>query len=101
MKVTKQRERKGRIMSLKYFLLSLLALFVVSLLILKNYETWTLPIEVVPEKGTAKKTAEKTRIHNSRWTERPTFKESYNLVYEKNIFHPKERNFNPGNPGGY
>ena len=83
-----------RIMSLRYGVLCLLLFFIVSLLFLKNYETWTLPIEVVPEKEATKKSG--TKIEGSPsivGQKEPTTIEAYILIAEKNIFNPERKDF--------
>ncbi len=81
-------------MSFRYGVLCLLLFFVVLLLFLKNYETWTLPIEVLPEKETTKKSG--TKIEGSQLVggqKEPTTPESYILIAEKNIFNPERKDF--------
>jgi hypothetical protein len=81
-------------MSLRYGVLCLLLFFVVLILFLKNYETWTLPIEVLPEKEATKKSG--TKIEGSPsfgGQKEPTTPESYILIAEKNIFNPERKDF--------
>ena len=81
-------------MSLRYGVLCLVLLFVVSVLCLKNYETWTLPIKVVSEKETAKKTL--TKIEGAPpvvGQKESTAIQSYVLAAERNIFHPERKDF--------
>ena len=81
-------------MSLKYGLLSLLLFFVVLLLIFKNYEIWTQPIEWVPEKKAAKKSDEKSeRPPVIGGQKEPSSIQPYTLVAEKNIFSPERKEF--------
>ncbi len=83
-----------KIMSLRYGVLCLLLFFVVSILFLKNYETWTLPIEVVPEKEGTKKSVAKIESSPSPVGQKePTAIESYILIAEKNIFTPERNDF--------
>lgn len=81
-------------MSLRHGILSLLLLFFVLLLGIKNYEIWTLPIELVPEKGETKKSG--VKIENPPTTvgkKETTPIESYIFVAEKNIFNPERKDF--------
>jgi len=81
-------------MSLRHGILSLLLLFFVLLLVIKNYEVWTLPIELVPEKGEVKRSGAK--IENPPTTvgkKETTLIESYIFVAEKNIFNPERKDF--------
>lgn len=81
-------------MSLRYAVLSLVALFAIFLLILKNYETWTRPIETAPERSTAKK--QEAKIENP-----PALRpqkvagpaQSYVAIAGKNIFSPERKDF--------
>jgi hypothetical protein len=80
--------------SLRYAVLSLVALFVIFLLILKNYETWTRPIETAPERSTGKK--QEAKIENP-----PALRpqkvagpaQSYVAIAGKNIFSPERKDF--------
>jgi hypothetical protein len=97
-------------MSLKYGVLSLLAVFIAFFLIFKNYETWTLPFEVVhrkvaADKGAAKKSGVKIE-HPPTMEGQPdtTSFQSFIFVAEKNIFRPDRKDFPivappPGSPG--
>jgi len=81
-------------MSLRYGVLCLLLFFVVLILFLKNYETWTLPIEVIPGKETTKKSGTKIESFPSIGGQKePTTPESYILIAEKNIFNPERKDF--------
>ena len=81
-------------MSLRYAVLSLLALFIVVLLVFKNYEIWTLPIEVVPEKGVAKKSGATLESPSAVGVQKETKSiDSYIFISEKNIFHPERKEF--------
>jgi hypothetical protein len=81
-------------MSLRYGVLCLLLVFVVLLLFLKNYETWTRPIKFIPEKEATKKSG--TKIEGSPsivGQKEPTTIEAYILMAEKNIFSPERKEF--------
>jgi hypothetical protein len=81
-------------MSLRYGVLCFLLFFIVLILFLKNYETWTLPIKVLPEKETTKKSG--TKIEGSPsigGQKEPMTAESYILIAEKNIFNPERKDF--------
>ena len=81
-------------MSLRYGVLCLLLVFVVLLLFLKNYETWTRPIKFIPEKNVTKKSG--TKIEGSPsivGQKEPTTIEAYILIAEKNIFSPERKEF--------
>jgi hypothetical protein len=81
-------------MSLRYGVLCLLLVFVVLLLFLKNYETWTRPIKFIPEKEATKKSG--TKIEGSPsivGQKEPTTIEAYVLMAEKNIFSPERKDF--------
>jgi hypothetical protein len=82
------------LMSLRYGVLCLLLFFVVLILFLKNYETWTPPIEVVPKKEATKKSGTKIEGSSSIGGQKePTTVESYVLIAEKNIFTPERKDF--------
>jgi len=95
-------------MSLRYGVLCLLLAFVVLLLSLKNYETWTRPVRFIPEKNITKKSG--TKIEGSpliAGQKEPTTIEAYILIGQKNIFNPERKDFpipiigSPtGGPGG-
>jgi hypothetical protein len=73
-------------MSWRYAVLSLLALFIVVLLLFKNYEIWTLPIEVVPEKGAAKKSGAAIQSPSAVGAQKETKSiDSSIFISEKNI----------------
>jgi len=81
-------------MSLKHGILSLLLLFFVLLLGIKNYEIWTLPIELGPEKGETKKSGVKIENPPTIVGKKETTPiESYIFVAEKNIFNPERKDF--------
>ncbi len=81
-------------MTLRYGVLCLLAVFIAIILFLKNYETWTRPIEFIPEKEATKKSG--TRIENPSpiaGQGEPTTIASYILIAEKNLFNPERKDF--------
>jgi len=81
-------------MSLRYGVLCLLLFFVVLLLFLKNYETWTRPIKFIPEKEATKKSGTKIEGSPSIVGQKdPTTIEAYILIAEKNIFNPERKDF--------
>jgi hypothetical protein len=81
-------------MSLRYGVLCLLLFFVVLLLLFKNYETWTRPIEFKPEKEATKKPGTKIEGPPSIVGQKePTSIEAYILIAEKNIFSPERKEF--------
>ena len=81
-------------MSFRHGILILLLFFFVVLLGLKNYEVWTLPIELVPVKGETKKVGAKVETPSATGGKKePTPIESYIFVAEKNIFTPERKEF--------
>jgi len=81
-------------MSLRYGILGLLAFLIILLLVFKNYETWTLPMDVVPEKGAVKKSGIKIESHPLTEDQKePASIASFILIAEKNIFHPERKEF--------
>ena len=81
-------------MSLKHGILSLLLLFFVLLLGIKNYEIWTLPIELGPEKGETKKSGVKIENPPTIVGKKETTPiESYIFIAEKNIFNSERKDF--------
>ena len=81
-------------MSLRHGILTLLLFFFVVLLGLKNYEVWTLPIELVPVKGEAKKVGPKVETPPATGGKKEqTPIESYIFVAEKNVFTPDRKDF--------
>jgi len=87
--------------SWRYAVLSLFALFIVVLLVFKNYEIWTLPIEVIPQKGVAKKSGTTIPSPSAVGVQKETKSiDSYIFISEKNIFHPERKEFSIlGGPG--
>lgn len=81
-------------MSLKYGVLCLLLSFIVLLLVLKNVDIWTHPLELPPEKGAEKKAEKKPEAPAmGREPKDTTSIKSYILISEKNIFHPERKEF--------
>jgi hypothetical protein len=80
--------------SWRYAVLSVLALFIVVLLILKNYEIWMLPSEVLPENGGVKKSEATTQSPSRVGVQKETKPiDSYVFISEKNIFNPERKEF--------
>ncbi len=82
----------------KYGFLCFLALALVLLLMIKNYEIWTLPVEWVPGKDTAKKPQtkpeKKPEVLSTFGTQNnPTSSKAYASIAEKNIFSPERKDF--------
>ena len=85
-------------MSIKYGFLCFLALCVVLLLILKNYETWTQPIEWGPEKNVGKRPQSKPEdrpegLPSLGTQKNPLSAKDYILISEKNLFSPERKDF--------
>jgi len=81
-------------MSLKYGIFCLLLSFIVLLLVLKNVDSWTHPLEFPPEKGTEKKGEKKPEAPPMvREPKDTTSIKSYILISEKNIFNPERKEF--------
>ena len=86
-------------MSSKYGYLTFLLLGVVLLLIFKNYELWTQPIQLVPEKNVGKRSQSKPEGGKRevpsmiRTQKDPTTIKSYISIAEKNIFSPERKDF--------
>ena len=85
-------------MSSKYGLLSFLALGVLLLLIIKNYEVWTRPIGLVPEmnlgKGSQSRSQNKPDVPSSIGSQKDsTSIKSYVSIAAKNIFSPERKDF--------
>jgi len=82
----------------KYGLLCLLVLGLVLLLIFKNYETWTQPVEWVPETNVGKKLPSKPEnkpelLSTFGTQKNPTSVKSYVSISEKNVFSPERKDF--------
>jgi len=85
-------------MSIKYGFLCFLALGVVLLLIFKNYETWTQPIEWGPEKSVGKRPQSKPEdrpggLPSLGTQKNPISAKSYISISEKNLFSPERKDF--------
>ncbi|MGD0915733.1 MAG: hypothetical protein ABSB22_04660 [Thermodesulfobacteriota bacterium] len=81
-------------MSLRYGVLSLFALFAILLLVLENYETWTLPVQVFPEKGATKKSVRKTESPPTVVGQKePPDIQSYIFISQNNVFSPERKEF--------
>ena len=84
-------------MALRYSVLCLLALFIIVLLALKNYETWTAPLSVPLEKAVSKKSSVKPESPPASGDQKdgkaaPSIA-SYIFIAEKNPFHPDRKEF--------
>ena len=84
--------------SSKYGLLSFLVLGLVLLLIFKNYEVWTQPIEWVPEKNIGMRPPSKPEskpevLSTLAIQKNPTSAKSYISIAEKNVFSPERKDF--------
>ncbi len=81
-------------MSLRYALIGLVALLVIFLLVLKNYETWTRPIETPPERTSAKKQEAKPETPPAaRPAQVEVPAQPYVAIAGKNIFSPDRKDF--------
>jgi len=85
-------------MSSKYGLLSFLVLALVVLLVLKNYEIWTQPVEWGPEENIGKRPQSKPEnrpeVLSTFGTQKnPTSVKSYISIAEKNVFSPERKDF--------
>jgi len=82
-------------MSLKYFFPNLLALLVVILLGIKNYEIWDHPFEVSEENGLTRKQGKDPQAASIVMGSQrdPKSIASYILIAEKNIFNPERKDF--------
>ncbi len=85
-------------MSSKYGFLSFLALGVLLLLIIKNYEVWTRPIELVPEKNVGKRSQSGAQTKPEVFSmvgaqKNPASIKSYISIAAKNIFSPERKDF--------
>lgn len=81
-------------MSSKYGLLSFLVLGLVVLLIFKNYEIWTQPIEWAPEENIGKRPQSNPEGPSTVGTPKnPTSIKSYISIAEKNVFSPERKDF--------
>ncbi len=81
-------------MSLKYGILSALALCVILLLILKNYEVWTHPLEFVPEKSSVERRRAKAETAPPTLIRKETpNNHSQTFLAQRNIFSPGRKDF--------
>jgi hypothetical protein len=85
-------------MSSKYGVLCFLALLLVLLLMIKNYEIWTQPVEWVPEENAAKrpqtKPENKPEVLSTFGTQKNSaYAKPYASISEKNIFNPDRKDF--------
>ncbi len=83
-------------MSLKYGALSLIAFAIVLLLVFKNYEIWTQPMELFPktQKEEIKPVEKKTEPLPATLPAKDTLStQSYISIAEKNIFNPGRKDF--------
>lgn len=88
-------------MSVKYTVLSFLAFCMVLLLVFKNYEVWTQPIEAIPQKEEPKRLERKAEIPVTKGGSEDTLSiQSYLAVAEKNIFSPARKDFPIKSGGG-
>jgi hypothetical protein len=82
-------------MSFKYIILNLLLMFVVLMVSLENYDTWTQRFELLPEhQETVKKSAVKIENPPTVGTNKElTSLRSFIVISEKNIFSPERKDF--------
>jgi hypothetical protein len=81
-------------MSFKYGVLCLFLLFVIILLAIKSYEAWVQPLELIPNKGTAKRSEAKAESVPVRAVAKePTPVVPFSSIAEKNIFNPERKDF--------
>ena len=85
-------------MSSKYGFLCFLALALVLLLLVKNYEIWTQPVEWISEEDSARKPQAKPGDRSEGLStfgpqKNPTSMKSYASIAEKNIFSPDRKDF--------
>ncbi len=81
-------------MSLKYIILNLLMLFMVLMVAVENYETWTKPIELPPaSQETVRMPAPKDENTPMVVNKEPTSLGSFIVISEKNIFSPERKDF--------
>jgi hypothetical protein len=87
--------------SLRYGIFTLFLCLIILLLAFKNYETWTLPMKIVPEKEMTGKTRGKIESLPMMKSQRvPPDLQAYISISNKNIFSPERKEFpfipNPG-----
>ena len=80
-------------MSLKYGTLCFVLFLVVVFLAVKNYEALTSPLELTPDKGTAKKEAKLGNPPAVGAPKESTPITSFNAIAERNIFNPERKDF--------
>lgn len=81
-------------MSSRYGFLSFLALAVLLILVFKNYEVWTRPIELVPEKNVVKRSQSRPEVPPLTGSQKdPASIKSYVSIAAKNIFSPERKDF--------
>ena len=85
-------------MSSKYGLLSFLVLALIVLLIFKNYEIWTQPVEWPPEENAGRRPQSKSEsrpegLSTFGTQQNPTSVKSYVSIAEKNVFSPERKDF--------
>ena len=85
-------------MSSKYGFLCLVVLGLVLLLIFKNFDIWTQPVEWVPEKNIGKRISSKPESKPEAFStfgirKDPTSVKSYVSISEKNLFSPDRKDF--------
>jgi hypothetical protein len=81
-------------MSVKYGFLCFILFMIVLFLAIKNYETWTHPVEVIVDRGEIKKS--EARIENPPGmgvVNEPTTVKPFSLIAEKNLFNPARKDF--------
>jgi len=89
-------------LSLRYGVLCLLALVIILFMAFKDYETWTAPLEVTPEKASPKKPSVKPEGAQNPGSqsdpkEMPAIA-SYIFVAKNNPFHPDRKEFSVAAP---
>ncbi len=80
-------------MTLRYGILSGLALFVIFFLVLKNYEVQTRPFESVPEKGSTERSRPKTETASVTPIRKESPTNHSHTFFQRNIFSPDRRDF--------
>jgi hypothetical protein len=80
-------------MSLKYGTLCFVLFLVVVFLAVKNYEAFTSPLELTPDKGEVKKETKSNPSPKMEVTKEPQSIVPHNLIAEKNIFNPDRKDF--------
>jgi hypothetical protein len=78
----------------RYGVLSLFAFFAILALAFENYDTWTHPVKVRPEKGATKKSVEKIENPPAEGGQKEsTDIQSYIFISQNNIFAPERKEF--------